>query len=85
MFTIYTKAGGACKFCNMSKALLDRTNHLYQEQIVGVHIIREDFLSLFPDAKSFPVIIHEGNRIGGYEELVGYLKQVGPGQELLQE
>jgi glutaredoxin len=45
----------------------------YVETVIGEDIMREDFISLFPDQMSVPLIFIDGERIGGYDELTRYL------------
>lgn len=68
MIVIYSKKD--CPNCIKAKALAKD----YTEVMMGEDISREDFMQLFPDARTVPQIIIDGKRIGGYTELVEYLK-----------
>lgn len=65
---IYTKK--ECPFCVKAKELFNSKDVDYTECEIGVDITREDFISLFPDQKTVPLIFIDGERIGGYDELV---------------
>jgi hypothetical protein len=41
----------------------------YKEYIIGKDVMREHVLELFPDMKSVPIIIENGELVGGYEQL----------------
>jgi glutaredoxin len=68
---IYTKAN--CTYCVKAKALFTIKNIQYVETVIGEDILREDFISLFPDVRSVPLIFIDGERIGGYDEFTKYL------------
>ncbi len=68
---IYTKPN--CPSCIKAKNLLRQNNIQYGETVIGEDIIREDFLSTFPDQKTVPLIIIEGQKVGGFEDLVEWL------------
>lgn len=63
--TIYTKR--YCHNCLKAARLLEQYNP--RIIIVGEDIHRDDFFSLFPQAKTLPQIIINGNHIGGYYDL----------------
>ena len=65
---VYSKDN--CPYCKRAKALLNAKDLPFTECILGKDILREDFVSLFPDAKTVPLIFIDGKRIGGYNELV---------------
>jgi glutaredoxin 3 len=65
---IYTKEN--CPYCIKAKELVPD----YTEIVVGQDITREEFLSIFPETKTVPQIIIEGKHVGGYTDLVEYLK-----------
>lgn len=88
MFHIYSKP--ACAACYKAKALLDIRGIKYKEDIIGIHIMRESFLEMFPNVRQVPLILKVeadgfNQVIGSFEELQEYLKndQSGSG-ELLQ-
>lgn len=68
---VYTK--DQCVYCDRAKELLRSKGMQYLESRIGVDILREDFMCLFPEVKTVPLIIIEGEKIGGYNELCEYL------------
>lgn len=65
---VYTKDN--CPYCDKTKALLKFKGHTYTEIKIGVDITREEFMNLYPEARTVPQIIMDGNRVSGYTELV---------------
>jgi glutaredoxin len=65
---VYSK--DACPYCVRAKSLLTRNNVAYEEVIIGKDILREDFLSEFPEQRTVPLIFVEGEKVGGYDNLV---------------
>lgn len=68
---IYTKDN--CPFCVQAKRLLQQKDKSYTEVNIGQDITREDFISLFPNVKSVPHIIIDGEQIGGFDKLTEWL------------
>jgi glutaredoxin len=72
VFTVY--ATDTCSFCKQAKALLEEKGLEYKYIILNSKNLME-YLEDFPDAKTVPQIITpDGNKIGGYDALVDYLK-----------
>lgn len=65
---IYTKTD--CPYCIKAKKLLELKNQPYVESVIGRDILREDFMSLFPDVRTVPFIIIDDVKVGGYDKLV---------------
>lgn len=65
---VYSK--DTCPYCVRAKALLTRNNISYEEVVVGKDILREDFISEFPEQRTVPLIFVEGEKVGGYDQLV---------------
>lgn len=65
---LYTKQ--ACGFCDQAKMFLNNKNIPFTESVIGQDILREDFVELFPEARTAPYIIIDGVKIGGYQQLV---------------
>lgn len=65
---VYSKPD--CPYCVKAKMLLRLRDVPYVESVVGKDILREDFVSLFPDVRSVPLIVIDGVKIGGYDQLV---------------
>ena len=70
MFTIYTKPN--CKYCTLTKSLINIKGDEYTEKVVGEHVTKEELLEIFPNAKTVPQILKDGKPIGGYEDLREY-------------
>lgn len=68
---IYTKE--SCPACTKAKAYLKMKNIDFNESVLGKDILREDFIELFPEQKTVPLIIIDGVKIGGYDDLVNHL------------
>lgn len=58
-----------CTFCDQAKSLIESKGHTYQEVIIGENITKEEFLEMFPGQRTVPVVILDGQNIGGYTEL----------------
>ena len=69
---VYSKDN--CGYCDKAKNLLLSKGQTYTEVKLGQDIIREDFMSLFPEVKTMPFIIIDGQHIGGYTDLVEWYK-----------
>lgn len=65
---VYTKPN--CPYCNKAKYLLQSQGIAITENVIGDNILREEFVSLFPEQKTVPLIFIDGVKIGGYEQLV---------------
>lgn len=72
-----------CPFCVKAKELLSQQNNLYTEMVIGEDISREEFITLFPNVKTVPFIIIDGEHVGGYDRLVEYYDR--PEQHFLAE
>ena len=68
---IYSKPN--CVFCEKAKMRLQKQNP--KIQMLDKDYNREDFFKKFPNARTFPQIIINGNNIGGYAELKRWLEQ----------
>jgi len=64
---IYTK--DACSYCTNAKLLLNSKGLSYTEYKLGEDFTRETLLEMFPEAKTFPIIVIDGFNIGGYIQL----------------
>ncbi len=66
MNQIWTK--DFCSYCDKAKELMKHHGFEFEEMSVMDNI--EEFREKFPDAKTVPQIIFQGEKIGGYNELV---------------
>lgn len=69
---IYTKDN--CPYCDFAKQLLTKNAIQYTENKIGGDIMREEFIELFPDQRTVPLIFVNGDKIGGYTELQEFFK-----------
>lgn len=67
MIEIYTKP--SCTYCMQAKILLKGLGIEFTESRIGNHITRDEFIAKFPDARTVPYILIDGEAIGGYEQL----------------
>jgi len=67
MIEIYGKDN--CPYCDMAKALCKQKGLDYEYKQLGTDFDRDEMLSTFPGARTFPQIILDGQKIGGYTEL----------------
>ena len=68
---IYSKTN--CIFCDKAKITLQKYNP--KVLMLDVDFSREDFSKKFPSARTFPQIIINEERVGGYAELKKWLEQ----------
>ena len=67
---IYSKTN--CIFCDKAKIKLQKYNP--KILMLDVDYNREDFFKKFPNARTFPQIIINKERVGGYSELKKWLE-----------
>lgn len=73
MITIWGKP--ACSHCEAAKRMLDAREIQYEYKQLGVDFEREQVLEEFPEARTFPQIVVNGVKIGGYDKLGTYLEE----------
>ena len=64
---VYTKDN--CPYCVKAKTLLTIKGIDYNEMLIGSDMTREEFMSIFPEQKTVPLIIINGVKIGGFDKL----------------
>jgi len=64
--TIYSKP--QCPFCVQAKALAEREGHDLTYKMLDEDFDRETLMETFPGARTFPQIIVDGEKIGGFTE-----------------
>lgn len=67
MITIYGKE--QCPYCDMAKKLSEQSGYDYEYKQLGTDFDREEMMNTFPTARTFPQIIVDGEKIGGYQQL----------------
>ena len=70
MIEIYTKP--SCPSCINAKMFLQGRGLKYTEIKIGKDISREEFLEKFPEARTVPWVLVDGNLIGGYENVKAF-------------
>ena len=72
-YIIYSKP--SCWYCLQAKDLLTMEQLPFDYLTLGTHYSLQEFMELFPDARTFPMIVKDGEVIGGFNNLVEYLNQ----------
>lgn len=70
---VYSKDN--CVFCDKAKSLLDKHSKQYTSHKLDQDFTRDEIIEMFPDARTFPIIVVDGTWIGGYNELVKLSQQ----------
>ena len=73
MYTIYSKPN--CGYCLQAKDLLTMEQLPFEYKQLGTNYSLQEFMELFPNARTFPMIVKDGEVVGGFNNLVEYLKQ----------
>ena len=74
-YTIFTKDN--CPWCYKAKDLLKAHRIEYEEMHIPRDLTREEFFAVVESndtTKAVPKIFHDGNLIGGYEDLVEWFE-----------
>lgn len=64
---VYTKPN--CPYCDSAKMLLTIKKIEYKTICIGEDISREEFIEMFPDQKTVPLVFINGKKVGGYDDL----------------
>lgn len=72
MITIWGKP--ACPSCTKAKMFCENNNFQYEYKQLGVDFDRDAIMEAFPEARTFPQIVINGNKIGGYEQMLSYIE-----------
>ena len=70
---IYSKP--QCPFCVQAKALAEREGHDLTYKMLDEDFSREQLMEVFPTARTFPQIIVDGEKIGGFTEYNALVKE----------
>ena len=62
-----------CPFCEWAKDLLKEKELPFQEFVLNKDITRNELLERFPDRSTLPIILKDGQMIGGFSELKNHL------------
>ena len=71
MIEIWSKPN--CIFCEKAEKLCQIKGLKYKKYMLDVDFSREDLMSKFPEARTFPQITQDDQYIGGYTELEKHL------------
>ena len=71
---IYSKP--QCPYCDMAKNLAEREGYELTYKMLDEDFDRETLMETFPGARTFPQIIVDGNKIGGYQEFKKLVDEV---------
>lgn len=73
MITIYGKP--MCPFCDKAKALCETRGFDYEYKTLGTDYTKEELLETFPGARTVPQIVINGQKIGGWDQMVKYIEE----------
>lgn len=71
--TIYGKDN--CPYCTMAKNLAEKEGAEVRYLSLGEDYEAKTFMAEFPGARTFPQIIVNGKKIGGYQQFEGLLNE----------
>ena len=66
-----------CHACGLTMELLERYNQEYVKQEVGEITTPERLQEMYPDQQCCPLLVKDGQPIGGIVEAIQYLKKIG--------
>ena len=73
MILIYGKP--MCPFCDKAKALCEQRGFEYEYKTLGTDYSKEELLETFPGARTVPQIVINGEKIGGWDQMVKYIEE----------
>ena len=71
---IYSKP--QCPYCVQAKALAEREGYELTYKMLDEDFDRETLMETFPGARTFPQIIVDGKKIGGFTEFKALVDEV---------
>ena len=72
-FAVYSKDG--CPYCSKVKQVLDLSGLKYVEYKLGERFDRKSFYDEFGQGATFPLVVVDGNKLGGCTDTVKYLQE----------
>lgn len=75
MIIIYGKP--QCPHCESAKQFCNARLLKYEYRELGVDFDRDQILEEFPEARTFPQIVVNGEKIGGFDKLADYIENTG--------
>ncbi|MCX7592427.1 MAG: glutaredoxin [Fischerella sp.] len=76
MYTVYSKDN--CVFCERAKNLLKINQQEFVEIKLGRDMPIDEFKTKYPNQRTVPLILKDGQEIGGYTDLEEYLRVEAP-------
>lgn len=70
---LYTRTD--CPYCDMAKELLIERNKPFDLFVIGRNVTRETVKEKFPQATVLPVVVIDGNYLGGWTELIDWINK----------
>jgi glutaredoxin 3 len=67
LIEIYSKPN--CQYCLYARNLLIALNREFVQYKLDEDFSRDELIQKFPEAKTFPVVVIDGNYVGGYTQL----------------
>jgi glutaredoxin len=71
---IYIWGKPACPSCTKAKIFCEQNNFQFEYRELGKDFQREDVLAEFPEARTFPQIVVNGLKVGGYDQFTKYVE-----------
>ena len=71
---IYIWGKPACPSCTKAKALCEQRGYEFEYRELGKDFDRDEVLAEFPEARTFPQIVVNGLKVGGYEQFTTYIE-----------
>ena len=75
MIEIYGKP--MCPFCDKAKKLCETRGFNFTYKSLGTDYTREELMEQFPNARTVPQIVINGQKIGGYDQFTQYIDDTG--------
>lgn len=72
MIEIYGKT--QCPHCEQAKRFCESRSYPFTYKQLDVDFTRDEVLEMFPGARTFPQIIINGEKIGGFDKLARYVE-----------
>ncbi len=72
-YTIHTQAGRNCPYCTKAAELLDTKGAAYHMRPLAIEKLRE--VAGRANMTTVPIIYHGVHLVGGYDDLIEYLKE----------
>jgi len=74
---IYIWGKPACPSCTKAKVFCEQRKLEFEYRELGKDFERDEVLAEFPEARTFPQIVVNGLKIGGYEQFLSYIEETG--------